>query len=170
MRSIATTSLYSSTTQITVWSRRGSPQIRHRSASDTLKQTAQNFTRALTSTSTSARRRTSTGSAWSRWNAIRCALLGPTPGSRPELVDQVLDDAFVQGRRLALPGRQAEAEPAPTPRAPAPGSVRPVWPNGFIDSPTSSSALVFASRNAATIRSPRSSRSTPRRRRRRCPA
>src|SRR4051812_11321656 len=43
----------------------------------------QNFTRCLTSTRTSARRRTSTGSACSRWNAIRCALLGPTPGNRP---------------------------------------------------------------------------------------
>src|SRR6478735_1944636 len=43
----------------------------------------QNFTLALTSISTSARRRTSVGSACNRWNAIRCALLGPTPGSRP---------------------------------------------------------------------------------------
>src|SRR4051794_38795173 len=43
----------------------------------------QNFTFALTSISTSARRRTSVGSAESRWKAMRCALLGPTPGSRP---------------------------------------------------------------------------------------
>ena len=30
-----------------------------------------------------ASRSTSAGSAASRWNAMRCALLGPTPGSRP---------------------------------------------------------------------------------------
>src|SRR6478672_9622345 len=80
---MATTSLYSSTTHSTDWSRRGSRQIRHWSSSETLKQIVQNFTRALTSTRTSASRRTSTGSACRRWNAIRCALLGPTPGSRP---------------------------------------------------------------------------------------
>ena len=43
----------------------------------------QNRTLSLTSSSTWASRRTSAGSAASRWNAIRCALLGPTPGSRP---------------------------------------------------------------------------------------
>src|SRR6478752_166225 len=80
---MATTSLYSSTTHSTVGSRRGSRQIRHWSSSETLKQMLQNFTFALTSISTSASRRTSVGSACSRWNAIRCALLGPTPGSRP---------------------------------------------------------------------------------------
>src|SRR5690349_21092053 len=57
--------------------------MRHWSSSETLKQMVQNFTFALTSISTSARRRTSVGSACSRWNAMRCALLGPTPGSRP---------------------------------------------------------------------------------------
>src|SRR3954470_21816484 len=80
---MATTSLYSSTTHSTVASRRGSRQIRHCSSSETLKQVLQNRTRALTSSRTSARRRTSTGSDERRWNAIRCALLGPTPGSRP---------------------------------------------------------------------------------------
>src|SRR6478672_4338161 len=57
--------------------------MRHCSSSETLKQMLQNFTLALTSISTSASRRTSVGSACSRWNAIRCALLGPTPGSLP---------------------------------------------------------------------------------------
>src|SRR4051794_24594673 len=57
--------------------------MRHCSDSETLKQVAQNRTRCLTSISTSANRRTSAGSDCSRWNAIRCAPLGPTPGSRP---------------------------------------------------------------------------------------
>src|SRR3954447_5390440 len=57
--------------------------MRHCSSSETLKQIEQNLTRALTSSSPSARRRTSTGSACSRWNAMRCAPLGPTPGSLP---------------------------------------------------------------------------------------
>src|SRR6478672_3524353 len=80
---MATTSLYSSTTQSTAGSRRGSRQMRHCSSSETLKQVLQNLTFALTSISTSARRRTSTGSACRRWNAMRWALLGPTPGRRP---------------------------------------------------------------------------------------
>src|SRR5687768_14779804 len=57
--------------------------MRHCSSSLTLKQTEQNFTFALTSIRTSARRRTSAGSACSRWKAMRWALFGPTPGSRP---------------------------------------------------------------------------------------
>src|SRR4051794_37936655 len=57
--------------------------MRHCSSSDTLKQIEQNRTRCLTSSSTSASRRTSLGSACNRWNAIRCAPLGPTPGRRP---------------------------------------------------------------------------------------
>src|SRR5580765_7409368 len=80
---MATTSLGSSTTQIEVRSRRGSAQIRHWSPSATLPHVSQKRTRALTSVRASTRRLTSTASAWSRWNAMRWALLGPTPGSRP---------------------------------------------------------------------------------------
>src|SRR4051812_35136822 len=80
---MATTSFGSSTTQMTVRSRRASPQIRHSSASATFPHMRQKRTLSFTSTSTDARRRTSAGSAASRWKAIRCALLGPTPGSRP---------------------------------------------------------------------------------------
>src|SRR4051812_48169435 len=76
-------SLGSSTTQSTVRSRRGARPIRHWDSCATLPQVVQNFTVSLTSTRTAARRRTSTGSAASTWKAIRCALLGPTPGSRP---------------------------------------------------------------------------------------
>ncbi|KNE86831.1 hypothetical protein PSTG_19802, partial [Puccinia striiformis f. sp. tritici PST-78] len=57
--------------------------IRHCSSSETLPQMLQNFAFAFISTRASARRRTSTGSAASRWNAIRWAPFGPTPGSRP---------------------------------------------------------------------------------------
>src|SRR6478609_8851635 len=80
---MATTSLGSSTTQMACTSRRGSRQIRQRVASATLKHSSQNRTRALTSVRESTSRSTSAGSACSRWNAIRCALLGPTPGSLP---------------------------------------------------------------------------------------
>src|SRR3954452_14145184 len=80
---MATTSFGSSTTQMTATSRRGSRQMRHCSSSATLPQMVQNRTLSLTSVRADTRRRTSTGSAARRWKAIRCALLGPTPGSRP---------------------------------------------------------------------------------------
>src|SRR3954447_21473492 len=68
---------------MTATSRRGSRQMRHCSSSATLPQMVQNRTLSLTSVRADTRRRTSTGSAARRWKAIRCALLGPTPGSRP---------------------------------------------------------------------------------------
>jgi recombination protein RecR len=79
----ATTSFGSSTTQMTVRSRRGSSQMRQMSASETLPQIVQNLTSFFTRIRTAARRSTSVSSAASRWNAMRCALFGPTPGSRP---------------------------------------------------------------------------------------
>src|SRR5712691_80207 len=57
--------------------------MRHSSSSATLAQVRQNFTRSMTSSSTAESRRTSAGSDVSRWNAIRCAPFGPTPGSWP---------------------------------------------------------------------------------------
>src|SRR3954470_8104147 len=63
--------------------RRGSRQIRHCSPSATLKQVTQNRTSACTRCSAATSRTTSADSAASRWKAMRCALLGPTPGSRP---------------------------------------------------------------------------------------
>src|SRR5215217_8224309 len=83
VRSIATTSLGSSTTQMTSSARRGSRQIRHCSASATLKQVTQKRTSACTRCSAATSRPTSADSEDSRWKAMRCALLGPTPGSRP---------------------------------------------------------------------------------------
>src|SRR3954470_7054621 len=80
---MATTSFGSSTTQRIARSRRGSRQIRHCSSADTLPQTTQNRTFSLTSLSACTRRRTSSGSDCRMWKAIRWALFGPTPGSRP---------------------------------------------------------------------------------------
>src|SRR5689334_25449358 len=68
---------------MTVSSRRGSAQIRHSSSDVTLPHTEQKRTLSFTSVSVCASRRTSAGSAASRWNAIRWALFGPIPGSRP---------------------------------------------------------------------------------------
>ncbi len=76
-------SLDSSTTQITSSLRRGSVQMRHFSSAETFPQISQKRTVSLTWTSTSASRRTAASSASSRWNAIRCADLGPMPGSLP---------------------------------------------------------------------------------------
>src|SRR5665648_865231 len=83
VRSTATTSFGSSTTQMVASERRGSRQTRQFSSWATLPQMLQNLTRAFTSRSTSASRLTSSGSSASRWKAIRWALLGPIPGSRP---------------------------------------------------------------------------------------
>src|SRR4051812_41170749 len=83
VRSIATTSLGSSTTQMTSSERRGSRQILHCSPSATLKQVLQKRTSACTRCSAAISRPTSALSAASRWKAMRWALLGPTPGSRP---------------------------------------------------------------------------------------
>src|SRR5699024_5623429 len=76
-------SLDSSTTQITSSVRRGSVQMRHFSSAETLPQISQKRTVSFTWISTSASRRTAVSSASSRWNAIRCADLGPMPGSLP---------------------------------------------------------------------------------------
>src|SRR3954454_24734673 len=83
VRSIATTSFGSSTTQSTSLVRRGSRHTRHCSDSATLKQVVQNRTSSFTLRSAVASRLTSAGSADRTWKAIRWALFGPTPGSRP---------------------------------------------------------------------------------------
>ena len=84
-------------------SRRGSRQMRHCSSSATLPQTAQNRTLSLTSVSASTSRSTSAGSACSRWKAIRCALLGPTPGSRPSSSIRSWTTPSYTRRAYALP-------------------------------------------------------------------
>src|SRR3954466_14355537 len=80
---MATTSLGSSTTQMTSSDRRGSRQMRHCSPSATLKQVVQKRTSSCTRVSAATSRPTWADSAASRWKAIRWALFGPTPGSRP---------------------------------------------------------------------------------------
>src|SRR2546421_2256316 len=79
---MAAWSLGSSTTQITAGSRLPSRQTRHRSPSDTLKHSRQNRTFSLAPRSASARRRASSGGAFTTWNARRWADLGPIPGRR----------------------------------------------------------------------------------------
>ena len=82
-RSMAMTSLDSSTTQMMSSPRRSSRQIEQVSDSETLKHTVQNFTRSLTTEIDWARRFMSSGSASRMWKAIRWADLGPMPGSLP---------------------------------------------------------------------------------------
>jgi len=120
--------------EITLGSRRASRQIRHSSASATLPQMRQNRTSFFTRMSVLASRSTSTGSAESKWNAMRWALFGPTPGSRPNSSDQVLDGALVHDLQAG------EAEPAQAPPSP------PV--TGPIFSAASSPTARLASRTA----------------------
>src|SRR3954447_16962207 len=120
VRSMATTSLGSSTTQIVSGERRGSRQMRHWGSWATFPQISQNWTRSLTSVSASASRRTSAGSAARRWYAMRWALLGPTPGSRPSSsirswTAPSYTPASLRGRGVRAFGRagdQLDLEPA----------------------------------------------------------
>src|SRR3712207_4419420 len=89
--------------------RRGSRQIRHCSPSATLKQVTQKRTSACTRCSAATSRPTSADSAASRWKAMRCALLGPTPGSRPSssMRSWTAPSYTVllrEGRRCVVPG------------------------------------------------------------------
>ena len=110
--------------------------MRHCSSSETLKQTEQNFTFALTSISTSASRRTSAGSACQQVERDALRALGPDAGQPAELVDQVLDDAFVQ--RPSGPG---EPEPPGMRRRAAETGAR-----AALGPSASASALALASR------------------------
>jgi hypothetical protein len=83
VRSTATTSFASSTTQIVAGERRGSRQMPQVSDSVTLPQITQNRTLSRTSVSTSASRLTSKLSVCRMWKAMRWADLGPMPGRRP---------------------------------------------------------------------------------------
>src|SRR4051794_20937399 len=73
----------SSTTQTTVASRRSSEQIEHCGPSEMLKQRVQKVMRSFTSVMERARRTASSFGSFRRWNAMRCADFGPTPGRRP---------------------------------------------------------------------------------------
>jgi hypothetical protein len=87
--STAAMSRGSSTTHTTVASRRSSAQMPHSVASAPaadsamLKQRRQNETRSLAAAIAPASRSASVDASLSRWKAMRCADLGPTPGNRP---------------------------------------------------------------------------------------
>src|SRR3954452_12990921 len=98
------TSPASSTTQITEESRRSSAQIVQRGPSATLKQISQNPIFSLTSRIASASALASSGSARRMWNASRCAVRAPTPGSLPSSVTS----RWIGGANK-LEARQAEA-------------------------------------------------------------
>src|SRR5690606_1099095 len=74
-----------STTQTNDRSREVSEQTAHASSLVlmTLKQMGQVVSPVLALTRASASARTSSSGRLKRWNARRCALLGPTPGNRP---------------------------------------------------------------------------------------
>jgi hypothetical protein len=83
VRSMATTSFASSTTQMVECERRGSRQMPQSSCSATLPQSWQNFTLSRSSVRMAASRDTSKLSVCTMWNAMRCADFGPIPGRRP---------------------------------------------------------------------------------------
>jgi hypothetical protein len=68
---------------MTLGSRLGSSQILQIEPSEKLKHRSQNRTCAFASVIARAKRSTSFSSVFNRWNAMRCALFGPTPGSLP---------------------------------------------------------------------------------------
>jgi hypothetical protein len=76
----------SSTTQISVPSRRSSWQIVQRGPSARLKQTSQKPIFSLTSRIASARASASSRSVRRMWKARRCAVRCPMPGRRPSSV------------------------------------------------------------------------------------
>src|SRR4051794_23468384 len=117
---MATTSLGSSTTQMMCGSRLASRQMRHSSASATLPQVRQNWTLSFTSLSASVSRLTSAGSAASRWKAIRCALLGPTPGSLPSSSMRFCTTPSYTRLHLPLPALLSAFDPALRPCSPLP--------------------------------------------------
>src|SRR3954452_10455838 len=80
------TSPGSSTTQMMPPSRRSSWQMRQRGSSARLKQISHGRIFSLTSRMASASAVASSGSTRSRWNASRCAVRWPMPGSLPSSV------------------------------------------------------------------------------------
>src|SRR5438132_5075699 len=71
-----------STTQIIFVSRCGSAQIGQGSCAVRLQQIEQSRTSSRSASSASARSRAYSGGLFNTWNARRCAVFSPTPGSR----------------------------------------------------------------------------------------
>src|SRR5580765_836365 len=127
---MATTSLGSSTTQMLARSRRGSAQIRQVSPSATLPQIVQNFTRSLTWVNASASRATSTESDCRTWKAIRCALLGPTPGNLPSSSMRSWTTPSYTRSAYALGPTTSPYAARPRPQSSATAAVGPASPWG----------------------------------------
>src|SRR4051794_38069140 len=106
----------SSTTHTTVASRRSSVQIEHSGPSEMLKHRPQNVIRSFTSVMDRASRTASSFGSFSRWNAIRCADFGPTPGSRPSSsIRSWTGPAYKQFLRGSGDRRSSTAEQAAQP-------------------------------------------------------
>src|SRR3954466_7520833 len=112
------TSPGSSTTQMSPASRRSSWQIRQRSSSARLKQTWQSPIRSLTSRMASARAVASSVSARRMWNASRCAVRCPIPGSLPSSVIRRWTGGAYK------PGSEPQAERAQVHAAREPAELR----------------------------------------------
>ena len=82
VRSMTWMSFASSTTQIRPASRPLSAHTRQISSRETLLQIRQKATPSRTAARAARNLSMSSGSVFRRWNAMRCALLGPTPGRR----------------------------------------------------------------------------------------
>src|SRR5947209_6291581 len=117
---------------MTVRSRRGSSQMRQMSACETLPQMVQNLTSFFTRMRTAASRSTSVSSAASRWKAMRWALFGPTPGSRPSSsIRSWTAPSYIEG----LQPRQAETAEAVTEPAHAARDRAHLLGGQFLDRP-----------------------------------
>src|SRR3954471_4341480 len=112
------TSPGSSTTQISPASRRSSWQIRQRSSSARLKQTWQSPIRSFTSRMASASALASSASARRMWNARRCAVRCPIPGSLPSSVMRRWTGGAYK------PGSEPQAERAQVHAAREPAELR----------------------------------------------
>ena len=147
VRSIATTSLGSSTTQMVTGERRGSRQMRHCGSCATLPQISQNRTRSFTSVSASDSRRHVRRIRREEVERDALGALGTDSGQSPELVDQVLDRAFVHARQpTGSVASRRRTRPAP-PRTPGRPRGRP---RSAADRPRTGAGR----RTAATSRAP----------------
>src|SRR3954468_2742813 len=106
-------SLGSSTTQITVRSRRASWQIGQSGPSARLKHSSQKPIRSLTSRMASASASASSGLALRMWKASRCAVRRPIPGSRASWTIRFSTDGeYTRGQILSEAGDAQAARAA----------------------------------------------------------
>ena len=131
VRSSETTSTGCSTTQMTVRSRRASAQIAHSSSSVRFPHSRQKRTRDFTSSIACASSSASSARAESRWNASRCAVRRPMPGSFVSCVTRFSTAGLSTARSLAVRfghagrARSTYAPGRSPPRSPSPPGMRP---------------------------------------------